>query len=148
MPAQQVADSLKDGSIDAFFSVSGWPQSAVADLAVTMGIELVPIDGPEAAKLMGETKFFASDTIPDDAYKGVAGVKTVSVQALWLTSARQPDELIYRITDVLWSPGTRRLLDSGHAKGRLIRLETALAGIGIPLHPGAEKFYREKSVLR
>ena len=45
--AQQVADSLKDGTIDAFFSVSGWPQSAVADLAATVGIELVPIAGPE-----------------------------------------------------------------------------------------------------
>ncbi len=45
--AQQVADSLKDGTIDAFFSVSGWPQSAVADLAANVGIELVPIDGPE-----------------------------------------------------------------------------------------------------
>ena len=44
--AQQVADSLKDGTIDAFFSVSGWPQSAVADLAATVGIELVPIAGP------------------------------------------------------------------------------------------------------
>ena len=32
LPAQQVADKLKDGAIDAFFNVSGWPQSAVADL--------------------------------------------------------------------------------------------------------------------
>jgi TRAP transporter TAXI family solute receptor len=148
LPAQQVGDSLKDGSIDAFFSVSGWPQSSVADLAATVGIELVPIDGPEAAALKGEMKFFAQDEIPDDAYKGVAGVKTLSVQALWLTSLKQPEELIYKITDALWNPSTRRLLDSGHAKGRVIRLETALAGIGIPLHPGAERFYREKNLFR
>jgi uncharacterized protein len=148
LPAQQVGDSLKDGSIDAFFSVSGWPQSSVADLAVTVGIELVPIDGPEAAALMGEMKFLARDEIPNDAYKDTAGVKTISVQALWLTSSKQPDDLIYKITEALWSPSTRRLLDSGHAKGRMIRFETAMTGIGIPLHPGAERFYREKTVTK
>ena len=46
------ADNLQDGTIDAFFSVSGWPQSAVADLAATVGIELVPIAGPEVDKLI------------------------------------------------------------------------------------------------
>jgi hypothetical protein len=38
-------------------------------------------------------------------------------------------------------------LDSGHSKGRVIRLETATKGLGIPLHAGAEKFYKEKGLL-
>lgn len=148
LPAQRVADSLKDGTIDGFFSVSGWPQSAVADLAATIGIELVPIEGPEVDKLIGQYPFFSAEEIPDTAYKGVAGVKTVSVHALWVTSARQSEELIYKITTSLWNPATRKLLDSGHAKGREIRLETATVGLGIPLHPGAEKFYREQGLIK
>jgi hypothetical protein len=148
LPAQQVADKLKEGAIDAFFNVSGWPQSAVADLAATIGIDLVPIDGPEAGKLLQQYSFFGADEIPDDAYKGVSGVKTVSVHALWATSSKQPEELIYKITAALWNPNTRKLLDSGHAKGRAIRLETATVGLGIPLHAGAEKFYKEKGLLR
>src|SRR6266436_3714547 len=84
LPAQQVADKLKEGAIDAFFNVSGWPQSAVADLATTVGIELVPIDGPQADKLLQQYSFLGADEIPDDAYKGVTGVKTVSVHALWV----------------------------------------------------------------
>src|SRR5712672_1007357 len=95
LPAQQVADKLKEGAIDAFFSVSGWPQSAVADLAATIGIELVPIDGPQADKLLQQYSFLGADEIPDDAYKGVTGVKTVSVHALWVTSSKQSDDLIY-----------------------------------------------------
>ena len=148
LPAQQVADKLKEGAIDAFFNVSGWPQSAIADLGATIGIELVPISGPEAGKLLQQYSFFGADEIPDDAYKGVNGVKTVSVHALWVTSSKQPEELIYKITAALWNPNTRKLLDSGHAKGRAIRLETATVGLGIPLHTGAEKFYKEKGLLR
>ena len=148
LPAQRVADSLKEGSIDAFFNVSGWPQSAVAELATTVGVDLVPIDGPEAEKLIKQYSFFGADQIPDGAYKGVAGVATVSVHALWITSSKQPDDLIYKITAALWNPSTRKLLDSGHAKGREIKLETALTGVGIPLHPGAERFYKEKGLVK
>ena len=145
---QQAADKLKDGALDAFFSVAGWPQGAIAELAATTGIELVPIDGPEAEALVKQYSFFALDEIPDGAYKNVPGVKTVSVNAIWATSSKQPDQLIYNVTAALWNPNTRKLLDSGHAKGRAIRFETAVQGLGIPLHPGAEKFYQEKGLLK
>ena len=101
LPAQRVSDSLKAGNIDAFFSVSGWPQSAVAELAATVGIELVPIAGPQAEALIKQYAFFSADEIPDLAYKGVEGVKTVGVHALWVTSSKQPDDLIYQITAAL-----------------------------------------------
>ncbi|HZX84176.1 MAG TPA: TAXI family TRAP transporter solute-binding subunit [Reyranella sp.] len=145
---QQSADKLKDGALDAFFSVSGWPQGAIAELAATTGIDLVPIDGPEAENLIKQFSFFAADEIPDGAYKGVSGVKTVSVNAIWATSSKQPDQLIYNITAALWNPSTRKLLDSGHAKGKAIKLETAIVGLGIPLHAGAEKFYKEKGLIK
>ena len=148
LKAQQAADKLKDNALDAFFSVSGWPLGAIAELAATTGIDLVPIDGPEAENLVKAYGFFATDEIPDGAYKGVNGVKTVSVNAIWATSSKQPEPLIYGITAALWNPSTRRLLDSGHAKGRVIKLETAMQGLGIPLHAGAEKFYKEKGLIK
>jgi uncharacterized protein len=148
LKSQQAADKLKDNSLDAFFSVSGWPLGAIAELAATTGIDLVPIDGPEAENLVKAYSFFAIDEIPDGAYKGVSGVKTVSVNAIWATSSKQPDQLIYGITAALWNPSTRKLLDSGHSKGRTIKLETATQGLGIPLHAGAEKFYKEKGLIK
>jgi uncharacterized protein len=148
LPAQRVADSLKDGSIDAFFSVSGWPQSSIIDLAGTVGIDLVPIAGPEADRLVKQYSFFTADVIPDEAYKQVSGVKTLSVHALWLTSSKQPADLIYKVTAALWNDNTRRLLDSGHVKGQVIRLQTALTGVSIPLHEGAEKFYKERGLIK
>jgi TRAP transporter TAXI family solute receptor len=145
---QQSADKFKDGALDAFFSVAGWPEGAIAELAATTGIDLVPIDGPEIENLIKQYSFFAAEEIPDGAYKNVAGVKTVSVNAIWATSTKQPDQMIYNITAALWNSNTRKLLDSGHAKGRAIKFESALQGLGIPLHPGAEKFYREKDLLK
>ena len=145
---QQSADKFKDGALDAFFSVAGWPEGAIAELAATTGIDLVPIDGPEVEKLIKQYGFFSADEIPDGAYKNVAGVKTVSVNAIWATSSKQPEGLIYSVTAALWNANTRKLLDSGHAKGRAIKLESALLGLGIPLHPGAEKFYKEKDLLK
>jgi hypothetical protein len=145
---QQSADKFKDGALDAFFSVAGWPEGAIAELAATTGIDLVPIDGPEIESLIKQYSFFSADEIPDGVYKNVAGVKTVSVNAIWATSSKQPDPLIYNITAALWNANTRKLLDSGHAKGRAIRLESALHGLGIPLHAGAEKFYREKDLIK
>ena len=147
IPAQHVADNMKDGTIDAFFSVSGWPEKSIADLAETVGIVLVPIDGPEAAKLVNQYKYFDAGEIPDNAYAGVKGVKTINVDALWVTTTKQPDDLIYKITAALWSPSARQLLDSGHAKGRLIQLDNAVKGLGIPLHSGAEKFYKEQNLI-
>jgi len=145
---QQSADKLRDGALDALFSVAGWPEGAIAELAATTGIELVPIDGPQADNLINQFSFFAADEIPEGTYKNVAAVKTVSVNAIWATSSMQPDPLIYGVTAALWNPNTRKLLDSGHGKGRSIRLESAVRGLGIPLHAGAEKFYKEKDLIK
>ena len=70
------------------------------------------------------------------------------MHALWLTSVKQSDTLIYQVTAALWNDNTRKLLDSGHVKGRVIRLTSALVGVGIPLHPGAEKFYKEHGMIK
>ena len=145
---QQLAATLKDGALDAYFTVAGWPEGAVAALAATAEFDLVPIDGPETEALLKQYTFFAADEIPDGAYKDVTGVKTVSVNAIWATSSKQPDDLIYNVTAALWNANTRKLLNSGHAKGRSIKLESALQGLGIPLHVGAEKFYKEKGLIK
>ena len=143
------ADGMKDGALDAFFTVGGWPIGAIAELAASEGgIDLLPIEGKVADRLLDEYSFFARDVIPAEAYKGSPETQTLAVGAQLVTSVRIADDLIYGITRALWNEGTRKLLDAGHAKGRLIRRETALHGAGIPLHAGAERFYRETGLLK
>jgi TRAP transporter TAXI family solute receptor len=145
---QQCAEKLKDGSLDGYFQTTGYPQGTLTELATTNGFDLVPIDGEARDKILAQYKFFAKDQIPDGAYKDVKGVETISVGAQWVTSAKQPEALVYEITKALWSDKTRAALDAGHAKGKAIQKSTALLGVGIPLHPGAEKFYKEAGLLK
>ena len=145
---QQAADKMKDGAVDAFFSTTGYPQGSITELAATSGIELVPIDGAGRDKILGAYKFFAADKIPDSAYKDVKGVDTIAVGAQWVTSAKQETELVYEVTKALWSDKTRTMLDGGHAKGKAIVKVSALTGVGIPLHAGAEMFYKEAGLLK
>ena len=146
----QAADKMKDGSVDAFFFTGGYPAAAISELASTAGgIELLAIDGDGAKKLQASSPFFTADEIPAGTYKDIPAVKTVAVGAHWVTSAKVPDAVVYEVTKALWADKTRALLDAGHAKGKLIRKETALTGIGgVPLHAGAEKFYKEAGLLK
>ena len=138
---------IRNNKLDAFFTVAGYPARAVAELAKDTAINLIPIDGPEADQLVSQHRFFSRSDIPADVYSGVARVETVSVGAQWLVAANLEAETIYQITKTLWNQNSRKLLDSGHAKGRYITLETAMDGITVPLHPGARRFYDEIGML-
>ena len=119
----------------------------MAELCAGVGCELVPIDGPAADRLRQRYEFFAKDVIPAGTYEGVGETNTLSVAALWVVGAWVDEALVYGIVKALWNDSTRKLLDRGHAKGRSITLATALDGVGIPLHPGAERFYREAGLI-
>lgn len=145
----QAGDKMRDGSLDAFFFVGGAPAGAIAELAASGGgIELVSLVGPEIDKLRAEQQFFTPDVIPANTYQGVAEARTISVNAQMVTSDKLPEAVVYELTKKLYSDATRKTLDSGHAKGKLITLQNAVKGAGIPFHPGAEKFYKEAGLLK
>ena len=145
----QAGDKMKDGSLDAFFFTGGAPAGAIAELATSgSGIELLPIDGPQADSLRASSPFFAVDSIAAETYKGVAAVKTLAVGAQWVTSDKADTETVYQITKSLFSEATQKTLAAGHAKGKFITLKNAVQGVGIPYHAGAEKYYREAGVLK
>ena len=145
----QAGDKMKDGALDAFFFVGGAPAGAISELASSgAGIELLPIDGPQAEGLRMASPFFANDSVPAATYKDVAAVNTLSVGAQWVTSAKADTETVYQITKALYSDAAQKTLAAGHAKGKLITLKNAVLGAGIPFHPGAEKFYKEAGALK
>jgi TRAP transporter TAXI family solute receptor len=141
-------EKMRDGGLDAYFFVGGFPAGAITELAASTEITLVPVTGPEVDKILEEYKFFSKNTVPADTYKGIPETETISVAAQWVTSAKQPEDLVYNITKSLYSEATQKALQAGHAKGALITLDNAVTSAGIPFHPGAEKFYKEAGVLK
>jgi uncharacterized protein len=145
-PSPAVAQ-IRDNQLDAFVIVAGYPTGSVVELSSSVGADLVPIDGPEVETLLQNYQFFAKDLIPAGTYEGIGATPTISVGAQWVVGAEVDEDLVYGITKALWHENARNLLDHGHAKGKSITLETALDGIGIPLHPGAERYYREVGLI-
>ena len=142
-------EALKNGKIDAFFVVAGYPAASVVDLAAEVPIKLVAIDGAGADSLREEHAFFSKSDVPASAYNGLTeNVSTIAVAAQWFTSVNEDEELIYSITKALWNDASRQLLHDGHQKGKFVTLEAATKGIGVPLHPGSERFYKEMGVLK
>ncbi|MDH3414200.1 MAG: TAXI family TRAP transporter solute-binding subunit [Gammaproteobacteria bacterium] len=144
---QFAAEKLTEGTLDAFFIVAGFPTKSVMELTSRNGATLVPIDYDVALRIESMYPFLTPSIIPADTYPGVPETRTISVYAQLLVGASLSDELAYNITRELWSERTMRMLEQGHLKGREIKLDSALQGIPIPLHPGAEKFYRERGML-
>ena len=147
LKGKAATDALRNGKVDAIFVVAGYPTGAIVELASAVDIKLVPIDGAGAKALTSKYGFFSESPIPSGTYEGVDEVNTVAVGAQWFTSAKEDSELIYQITKALWNKESRKLMDVGHAKGKTITPDTALSGVGVPLHPGAEKFYKEVGLL-
>lgn len=142
---QDGVDQLKDGKIDAAFTVAGAPTTAIVDYATTNELNLVSLSDSELAAIRAEYPFLVQDNLPAGTYTGQANeVVCVAVQAALVASENLSEDVVYEITKGLFD--YKADLTAGHAKFGF--LDPATAGIGsVPLHPGAEKYYKEIGVL-
>jgi TRAP transporter TAXI family solute receptor len=147
LTATESSDYLKDGRIDAAFYSVGVGAAGLIDTAVTVDCVIVPVDGGQRDALMKKYPFFTKAVVPKGAYKGVeADVPTVAVMAILVARAEMEEEMAYKITKVIFD--NLADIERAHAKGKEVKLETALNGMSIPLHPGAEKFFKEKGIKK
>ena len=138
---------LESSKLDAFFMIAGAPVSAIVDAASMARVRLVPISGKPRDTLLRAYPFIEGTIIPGATYPGIdTETPTLAVPALFIASAALSDDLVYGITKALWQDSTRRLLDNGHPAGKAIRLENALQGVAMPLHPGAARYYSERGL--
>lgn len=140
-------DRLASGDLEAFFIIGGSPLPAVADLAGRVPIRLLPLEGARAEALARKLPLFTPGAIAAGTYRGVPATPSLGVGAVWIVNRTVDADLVQGVTRALWQPGARILLDGGHPRGSSIRLETALRGLPVPLHPGAERFYRDAGVM-
>jgi TRAP transporter TAXI family solute receptor len=143
----QSVDKIKDGNLTASLITAGAPTSSISDLANARDIRIVPLAGPEIENLRKKQPYYANVQLPANTYKGQsAPVNTLAVMAVWATHDGLSDQMAYEVTKALYE--NTETLGQVHPKGKEISLKTALQSISIPLHPGAERYYREKGVLK
>ncbi len=139
------ADALKDGKIDAAFIVAGPPTPAITELCTTNDAYLVPIDGDVAKKLMETNSFYTEHLVPAGTYKGqTEDVKTVTVKATLIVSADASEDDVYALTKAIFE--NIDAITKENAKGAELSLENATAGMTVPFHAGAAKYFAEKGV--
>jgi uncharacterized protein len=149
--------AIADGKLDAFFIFAGYPIAAVSDLAGTSGARLVPIDSNVVDVSLAKHPHFERGTIPAwiygagiipaNTYKDSGETPTLTVGAQLLVNASLDETMVYQFTRSLWHTKTLTALRSGHVKGAAIEPKNALRGVTLPLHAGAERYYREIGLL-
>ena len=136
---------MKDGKIDLLVFHAGPPTAVVMDAASSIGIRFLEFDPETKKKLMNKLKGSVAVTIPKNMYPGIEkDFHTFGFYFPIVVNKEMPEELGYRITKVIWDNLDQLQKIGAFAKN--IKWETALKGATIPLHPGAERYYREKGV--
>ncbi|WP_335869917.1 TAXI family TRAP transporter solute-binding subunit [Bacillus sp. 2205SS5-2] len=134
---------IQDGTIDAAFITSGTPTGAVEGLAATEDITVVSISEDMISSLIDKYPYYAQDSIPGGTYSKLdEEITTVAVRAMLVTREDLPEDVVYDLTKAIFE-NTDQIT---HAKGKVIKAETALEGMGIELHPGAKKYFDEKGI--
>lgn len=138
-------DKMVSGELQGFVMMAGVPMEAVTRVS-DIGISVVPIAPEIASRISKRYPYLVPAAISAGAYPEMPETPTLQVFALLTVSSETPEDLVHEVTAALWSERTLSLLHEGHPQGKLITLKTALDGIPIPLHPGAERFYREQGI--
>ena len=136
-------DKILSGELQGFVMMAGAPMKAVSQLLDT-GISLVPIAPDMASRIEIKYPYLVPGTISADVYSGIPETPTIQVHALLVVNRTMDEDLVYKITAALWSEQMLSLFKTGHPQGKSITPATALAGISIPLHPGAKKYYKKQ----
>lgn len=145
--AGAAADQIKDGRVDVAFFTTGLGSAVVLDTFLSGKVVMVPIDAVPGEVLQKQYPFYTLEKIPANTYKGQEReVLTPAVMAMLVARRNLSEDLVYKFTKAIFDNLPQ--FHSAHAAARSLTLQTALNGMPVPLHPGAEKFYREKGIAR
>lgn len=147
LSSSEAVDAFNFGQIHGFALTDGVPSPAVTEATDTRRIRMLPISGDEAQKVTSKYKRFTMGTIPAGSYEGLTeAVPTLSVRAVLVVRQDLDENLVYWLTRTLLE--RRQELANAHPLGKDLSGASATADVPIPLHPGAQRYYKETGVLK
>ena len=145
LPFGESVELMKNRQLDATLISAGLGVAAVRDLSVAVKIVLLTVPAEVVAKI-GDPAYQAA-VIPAKTYEGqTTDVQTVAIQNFLVTHADVPVDTIYKMTKSMWENVDQ--LYAAHAAAKAMKKESAAKGMPLPLHPGAEKYYKEAGLLK
>ena len=144
LPYAESVELIKNRQLDATLQSSGLGMAAIRDLAATLPINFVAIPADVVAAIGNAA--YQPATIPGGTYDGQeADVATVAVKNILVSHEGVSDETAYQMTKLMFDNLDR--LGNAHSAAKDIKLDGAAKDLPIPLHPGAERFYKEVGAL-
>jgi uncharacterized protein len=147
LKSAEQADALAADKIDAMVFTVGHPSGSIQEATATTDAHLVPVTGPAIDGLLKDFPYYTRAVIPGGLYRGTPDdVETFGVRATFVTSARLPDDVVYRVVKAVFENFDEfRKLHPAFAN--LNKEEMVTQALSAPLHPGAEKYYKEAGLL-
>ena len=141
--AEQSA-ALGDNKVDAIVFTAGHPNGSIQEATTTTDAKLIPVTGPAIDKLVADNSYYAKAIVPGGMYKGNdTDVETFGVKATFVTKAGVPDEVVYTVVKAVFD-NFDRFKGLHPAFANLKEEDMISGGLSAPLHPGAEKYYKER----
>ena len=143
LPFAESVELMKNRQLDATLQSAGLGVASIRDLAASVPITVVAVPAELVAQVGSP---YVAATIPAGTYGGQeADVPTAAVVNFLVTHSEISDDLAYAMTKGLWE--NLGELEAAHAAAKAIKRDQALTGMPVPLHPGAERYYREQGML-
>jgi TRAP transporter TAXI family solute receptor len=142
LPFNESVELMKNRQLDATLQSAGLGVSSLKDLATSIDIILVEIP---AAVVEKAGPPYVRATVPANTYTGqIDAVPTAAVLNYLVTRSDLTDDLVYGMTKAIFEMLPE--LQAAHSAAKEIRPEHALDGMPVPVHPGAERYFKEKGV--
>lgn len=142
LPFAESVELMKNRQLDATLQSAGLGVASIRDLASS--VEIVVVEVPKAVIDKAGPPFI-STPIPANTYGGqTTDVNTAAVVNYLVTHEGVKEELVYQMTKNIFE--NLGELGSSHSAGKSIKLENALDGMPVPLHPGAARYLKEKGL--
>ncbi len=139
---KESAEGIQNGTLDACFVTAGVPNAALQELAFTAGLVLIPVNGKEADEIMSKYGYYTKTVIPGGTYKGTdSDIDALAIKATLAVNKNVDENTVYEMTKAIFE--NLEELGNSHAKGKEVSADSAVTGVSVPFHPGAERYYKE-----
>ncbi|WP_031388568.1 TAXI family TRAP transporter solute-binding subunit [Desulfonatronum thiodismutans] len=139
----EASRALVDRNVDAFFYTVGNPSAAIEEPAQSVDLDMVPLNSDAVKAFVAEHPFYIMTSIPAGTYRGIdRDIETYAVTATVVTNDSVSEQVVYDVVKTVFENLDE--LRASHAAFRNLKPEEMLQGLSAPLHPGAEKYYKEK----